>query len=246
MEAFPVRIQLEELICHKKGRSAGWRKTSPYMWNIFFKLDNPSIRLNEKFNIIGKGEFHFTEGSHGNLEVGHMEAGDSIDIPKAIGKWEAEVQGVEVPFFDYEFPGIVGCISVLMEQRNVSSKGAEGGHSSLNEYVRTSVNQAMSDFNVQSVDVKDIEPSIARYIDKEVAKFTDGIEKRVGGAVMQSQSLMQNLWSLLDKDELIGYQIWHFNQFEIKEAKGKIPLTARWATYAHGDWEVKGLLTTEH
>ena len=245
MNAFPVKIQLEELICHKKGRSSGWSKTAPYMWNIFFKFNNPSIKLNEKFGVYGKADFHFTEGSHGNLEVGHMEAGESIFIPNPVGIWDTQLDGIEVPYFDYEFPGIIGCICALMEQHNVSSKGAEGGHQALNEYVRTSVNQAISDFHVQHIDVKDIEPSIGRYIDQEVAKFTDGIEKRVEGAVRQSQNLVQNLWSLLDKDELIGFEIWHFNQAQIVEAGGKIPLTARWATYAHGDWEVKGVLEAD-
>ena len=107
-------------------------------------------------------------------------------------------------------------------------------------------NQAIMDFHVSSVDVKDIEGSITRYIDTEVAKFTDGIERRVGGAVFQAQSLMQNIWSLIDKDELIGYQIWHFNQEEIQAANGHIPLTARWASYSHGDWEVKGKLRIEN
>jgi hypothetical protein len=162
-----------------------------------------------------------------------------VAIPPALGRWESELKDVEVPYFDYAFPGIAGCICVLMEQHNVSGKGAEGGHQALNDYVRNSVNQAITDFHVKHVDVKDIEGSIARYIDREIGKFTQGIEQRVGGAVMQAQSFLQNAWSLLDKDELIGFQVWHFNRMSLAEA-GQVPLATRWASYAHGDWEVRG------
>lgn len=242
MSTTNIEFNLETLYCHRKGKSSGWKKTAPYMWNIVFRLCNPFMRVDEQFRLQGRADFHFAEGSHGNLNVGHLEAGQSVPIPHEVGKWEGEINPIDIPFFNYEYPGIIGCVCVLMEQRNVSGKGAEGGHTALNEYVRTSMNQAIGDFSVKSVDVENIEGSITRYIDMEVNKFTDGIEKRVGGAIMQAQNLMQNIWSLIDRDELIGYRIWHFNQEDIKKAGGSIPLTARWASYNHGDWEVKGIL----
>ena len=243
MMTINAHISLDSLHCHRKGRSSGWRKTAPYMWNIFFRLCNPFMRANEHFRLQGRADFQFTKGSHGNLGVGHVDAGESIDIPKSIGQWGGELNDIDIPFFDYAYPGIVGCISILMEQRNVSRKGAEGGHKALNDYVRKSMNQAITDFSVKSIDVNRIEESITQYIDGEINKFTDGIERRVGGAVMQSQSLLQNIWSVLDRDALIGYQIWHFNQEDLRRADGQIPLSARWASYDHGDWEVKGVLT---
>lgn len=244
--AFQVEIKLDHLFCHRRGKSSGWRKTAPYMWNIMFTLAHPHVRLNEKFRLQGKADFWYSEGSHGNLETEHMEAGSMASIPEAIGYWKGELQPMEIPYFDYAYPGIVGCISILMEQRNVSNKGAEGGHRALNEYVKSSMNQAINDFRVSTVDVKAIEASITQYIDQEIGKFTDGIEKRVGGAIIKTQSLMQNIWSLIDKDELIGYQIWHFNQDDLREAEGNIPLTARWASHSHGDWEVKGHLKASY
>lgn len=240
MHNLNVKISLDRLVCHRKGSMKGWRKTAPYLWNIFFKLSNPHLKVNQKFKLYGNAKFHFSKGSHGNLNVSHMDAKQVAPIPEEIGVWEDELHSIDIPFFNYEAPGIIGVVSVLMEQHNVSKRGAEAGHKTLNEYVKESMNGALHDFDVSRIDVKDIENSIKDYFDEEVDKFTADIEAQVGGAVVKAQNILQNVWSLLDKDELIGYKIWYFNNLDIEECGMKIELSERFSSYSHGEWEIAG------
>lgn len=245
MHNLKVKITLEELICHRKGKMKGWRKTAPYMWNIFFKLSNPHMRVNQKFRINGQAKFHFSEGSHGNLEVGHMEANQVAPIPAKIGIWEDDLHTIDIPFFSYEAPGLIGVVCVLMEQHNVSKRGAEAGHKTLNDYVKKSMNGALHDFDVKRINVKDIENSIKDYFDTELEHFTADIESQVGGAVVKAQNIIQNIWSLIDKDELIGFKVWYFNNEDIEECGLNIELSETFSSFAHGEWEVKGKLEAE-
>jgi hypothetical protein len=52
--------------------------------------------------------------------------------------------------------------------------------------------------------------------------------------------MFQNLWTLLDKDDLIGFVVWDFNQKELIEQEGIIDFSQRWDVGAKGDWEVCG------
>jgi len=240
MQQLQVTIQIEELICHKQGRMKGWRKTAPYLWNIFFKICNPHIKVTQKFKLYGNAKFHFSEGSHGNLNTSHMEAGQVASVPAEVGEWTASLGYIDIPFFNYETPGVIGVVTALMEQHNVSNRGAEAGHRSLNDYVKNSMNGALNDFDIAKINVKDIEGSIKEYFESELNKFTQGIEQQVGGAVIKAQNIVQNIWSLLDKDELIGYKIWHFNSEDIIENGYEIPLSQTFSSFAHGEWEIKG------
>jgi hypothetical protein len=238
MPSLPVYIKLDRLICHREG--SGWRRTEPYLWTIFFAIDGQHIRLTEQFRLEGEAQFHFTPGSHGNLGVHAVTSGQVIRIPQAIGSWETELHPIKVPFFNYNIPGMVGVVTVLMEEENVSAQGAEAGHDALNRYVRQAVNQSIKDFDVRDIDVENIQASIKAYFAGKVSSFVDGIEVAVSGAVRSAQNLIQNLWSLLDRDELIGYEIWDYNSVELGKAPGPIKFSRRWEVGANGDWELFG------
>ncbi|MFT5618996.1 MAG: hypothetical protein ACI85I_002233 [Arenicella sp.] len=235
-----VTIRLNTLVCHERGTVKNWRKTTPYMWNIFFKLSNPSLTVNNEFKLEGGANFHFSQGSHGNLDSGHLEAGDSTDIPQDIGVWTNPLNSIDIPYFDYETPGIIGVVSALMEQRNVSRKGAEAGHLALNKYVERSINKCLTDFDVKKVDVKDIENSLKQYIKEEIDKLTEGIEQRITPAIIKAQNIVQNVWSLVDKDELIGFKIWYFNSEDLAESDMRIPLKDIIHSSSHGSWGIEG------
>lgn len=245
MHNLKVKITLDQLICHRKGRMKGWRKTAPYMWNIFFKISNPHLKVNQKFRLYGNAKFHFSKGSHGNLKVYHMDAKQTALIPEEIGVWEDELHSIDVPFFNYEAPGLIGVVTVLMEQHNVSKRGAEAGHRSLNDYVKKSMNTALHDFDVTRINVKDIENSIKDYFDEELERFIEDIETKVGGAVVKAQNIIQNIWSLIGKDELIGFKVWYFNNLDIEECGLNIELSTTFSSYAHGEWEITGKVEAE-
>ncbi|MEO0899366.1 MAG: hypothetical protein AAFY71_23340 [Bacteroidota bacterium] len=238
-----VHVHLRELICKKEGNS--WRKTEPYLWTIFFKIDGEHVNLSEKFKLSGEVPFHFSKGSHGNLEIDEIKGGQSVGIPIEMGVFQTTLTPIQVPFFNYEIPGILGVITVLMEKENVSSEGAEAGHKALNEFVQKAVTTAVHEFDVKNIDVENIQESIRIYFAAEVEKFVEGIEEAVASAVVEAQNIFQNLWALLDRDDLIGYKIWDVNLDELQESQGNYPLHVVWNAEKTGHWELIGEIKLE-
>lgn len=234
----PIQVQLKRLICHEEGNS--WRKAEPYLWTIFFKIDGECLNLTPEFKLEGEALYQFSEGSHGNLGVDAVKAGESIHIPLDSGLFTTEVKPIEVPFFNYEIPGIIGVVAVLMEKENVSRAGAEAGHKALNDHVKHAVNQSIQNFDVKELDVENIQESIRHYFQSQVEGFVGGIEEAVELAVREAQNIFQNIWALIDKDDLIGYQIWDINQKELADNGNLIPLQKRWTSPELGDWELIG------
>ena len=235
-----ISVDLHTLHCHQVSKR--WSKGKPYLWVIVFSIDGKTIKLTENFKLGGEAFFEFSEGSHGNLQKETVKEGESVAIPEHLGKWEVELESIGVPFFNYAIPGIMGVVAVLMLEKNVTESGAEAGHSALNEYVQQAVNQAIGEFDVKEIDVENIQKSIKEYFVNKTDSLAHGVEDAVKDAIVKSQNIFQNLWSFIDQDELIGYQVWDYNQFEIEEAGGKIRLQKRWATEKEGDWEILGTI----
>jgi len=239
MEGFNVKIKLKTLTCHNK--TENWGKTVPYLWTIFFRIDGDCVIIAHDFKLVGKGVFHHGQGSHGNLNIAEIQKGQTISIPTNVGEWTTYLTPFVVPYFDQKVPSITGAISVLMEQNNVSGKGAEAGHKALNQQVELAVNQSLAEFDPRDVDINDIMGSIQNYFETKVASFTDSIQKDITNAIKKKQSLFRNLWTLMNADSMLGYHVWNFSQKEILESKEKsIDFGNRWQTGEHGDWEIKG------
>lgn len=234
----PVHIRLRHLHCHRA--SSRWRATQPYLWNIFFRIDGSCVHLTEQFDLVGKADFFFSPGSHGNLGVDTVTPGSVTVIPPEVGHWDCTLSPIPVPFFAYQVPPLLGIITVLMEQENVSAAGAEAGHQALNRYVQAAVNEAIRDFHVREIDVENIHDSIKAYFARRVASFVEGIEVAIIRAVREAQTLWQNLWALIDQDDLVGYHIRDLSLQELSAADGHIALTPRWNTANCGDWELQG------
>ncbi|MEO1449886.1 MAG: hypothetical protein AAFV07_10180 [Bacteroidota bacterium] len=242
MAGISIQARFSRLICHREGSS--WRKTEPYLWTLFFKIDGSTVKLSERFELEGEAVFHHTAGSHGNLGVLEMRTGEEVVIPAKIGVWQTTLEPIPVPFFNYEIPGIIGMVAVLMEKENVSAAGAEAGHQALNTYVEKAVNEALTQFDVKQIDVENIQASIKAYFSEQVGQFEAGIEKAVTDAVIRSQNVFQNLWSLLDRDDLIGYEVWDLDQ-DLLQAEGKFDIQKRWTDNQTGDWELRGEILTD-
>lgn len=127
METLNVVLKLNEIICHDEGD--GWGSAEPYLWVIFFKIDGLSVWQNG-IMLGGEADFRFSYGSHNNLPNHHVDAGDIVQIPSNVGEWSTILQPIEIDDFQgniIEIPGIVGVVTVLMEEDNVTSSGAEAG-----------------------------------------------------------------------------------------------------------------------
>ncbi|MEM7040677.1 MAG: hypothetical protein AAF570_27195, partial [Bacteroidota bacterium] len=153
---------------------------------------------------------------------------------------------IRIPYFDAHISGIIGVVSVLMEQNFVSSKGAEAGHQALNTYICEAIDASIVGFDPRRVDIHDIDGSVKRYFDAQVRNFSDKISNLVGSAVANSQSIVQNILSLVRTDVVIGYKVWDISNAGIEAADGVVDFGHRWDTKKYGEWEVRGRLTGRH
>ena len=239
MEGFNVKIKLKTLTCHNKTEK--WGKAVPYLWTIFFRIDGDCVTIAPDFNLVGKGVFQYGKGSHGNLNISSIEKEQTISIPTGVGEWSTYMTPFLIPYFDQKIPRMIGAISVLMEQNNVSGKGAEAGHKALNKQVELAVNQSLTEFDPKDVDINDVMGSIKNYFEAKVSGFTDSIQGNIINAIKKKQSLLRNLWTLVNADNMLGYHVWNFNQNDISESEAQsIDFGNRWQAGEHGDWEIKG------
>jgi hypothetical protein len=240
MQTIYIKFGLNQLTCHH--RPEGWTYSEPYLWNVFFKIDGSCVRINNQFFLEGKPVYHFSPGSHGNLHGKDMGSGESIAIPKEVGEWRTSLVPLHVPYFESGISGLIGVVSVLMEQNYVSSKGAEAGHNALNEGIRRFIDSVIVQFDPKRVDLNDINGSIKKFYEAQAAEFSQNIGNLVGQAVANAQSIVQNIFSLVNKDAVIGFQVFDFSNSSIMDAGGEVQFKHRWTTRKDGDWEIKGAI----
>lgn len=232
-----LQIALHTLSLHRKGTS--WGKSEPYIWNIFFRVDGEAITINPDFTISGKAIFKFSEGSHNNLR-GSIHKDNILHIPQEIGLWETELHPVKVPYFEQYVSGIAGVVCVLMEENNVSNEGAEAGRLALSQQVQKAVNSALKSFDPKVIDINDVQNSIGTHFQRTIEGFVGGIETYVIEAIKSRQSLLQNVWSLIKADALVGFHVFKFDDNDITKHNGTIHFNHKWNSPKYGDWEVFG------
>jgi hypothetical protein len=239
MEGFNVKIKLKTLTCHNQPQKS--IKTIPYLWTIFFRIDGACVEIAHNFKLIGKGVFHYGKGSHGNLNISNITKKETVFIPQEVGEWTTSMTPFRIPYFEQKVPSIIGAICVLMEQKNVSGKGAEAGHTALNQQIERAVNESLAAFDPKNIDINDVMGSIKNYFENKVATYTDTIQNEIIEAIKSNQSLLRNLWTLMSADNMIGQHVWNFNQKDILGSQYQtLDFNHRWRTTELGDWEIQG------
>lgn len=244
MRTLHIKLSLTQFKCLDKAE--GWTNTEPYLWNVFFKIDGSTITVTDQFLLEGKPAYHFSKGSHGNLNASNISGGDVVGIDAEVGTWSTSLVPLKIPYFDTHISGVIGVVSILMEQNLVSSAGAEAGHEALNKYVMEAINSSIEGFDPKRVDIHDIDKSVKRFFDAQVREFSDKIGPLVGQAVANAQSIVQNILSLVKKDIVIGYKIWDFSSAGIERDGMDINISERFETKKYGDWEIRGRLTAKY
>lgn len=237
----PTSVKLSTIYCRDEADSAG--DAEPYLWTIFFKIDGETIRQ-QLTRLTGDAVFHFGPGSHGNLGTRSVDAGESIQIPAAIGEWHTQLQPIILTqgSTTIPVPGIVGVVAVLMEEDNVSDSGAEKGHQSLNNFVRKEINDFIHGINLLDfIGVPDPQAKLKELIEAMKKKIQDGALAVVSKAIKNAQGVLANLWSGLNKDDNIGSAAFTFSQQDIVQRRYSIGLNQRWRN--EGDWELFGAIT---
>lgn len=244
MFTYRINVSFNKLLCHHPGkRSAGGAK--PYMWCIFFKVDGEGIVVADNFKLAGQAAVHFSKGSHNNLKVAKVEAGATVNIPPEVGQWTTNLVPLRLPYFETDFPGIIGVVGVLLKQGSVSNGGIEAGRIKLSQFILAAIEKSINEFDPRQVDVYNLETSIRAYFRRSVEAMSSGTEQVILRAVVGSQNIIQNLRSLLNRDALVGFKVWDFNHTDIALNHGHLTFSERWTDATNGDWEVQGSLKAE-
>src|SRR5690349_7290290 len=239
----PTSVKLSSIYCRDEADGIG--NAEPYLWTIFFKIDGETIKHTPNtLTLTGDAVFHFGPGSHGNLGTTSVDAGQTVQIPAAVGEWHNQLQPIILTqgSTTIPVPGIVGVIAVLMEQDNVSDGGAEKGHQALNDFVRTEINDFIHNINLLDfIGVQNPQDKLNELIDAMKKKIQDGAAGVVSKAIEKAQGFWSNLWSGLNADDKIGSVVYTFSQQDIVQRRYTIALDQRWKN--EGDWELFGTIS---
>lgn len=239
----PTSVKLSSIHCRDEADGPG--NAEPYLWTIFFKIDGETIRQAPGLPVLtGNAVFHFGPGSHENLRTHAVDPGESVAIPAAIGEWHTQLQPIILTSGSTTIPvpGIVGVVAVLMEEDNVSDSGAEQGHQSLNNFVRTEINDFIHEINLLDfIGVPNPQDKLSELIEAMKKKIQDGALAVVSKAIKDAQGLLSNLWAGVNKDDNIGSVAFTFSQQDIVQRRYAISLNQRWRK--EGDWELFGAIT---
>jgi hypothetical protein len=221
-----VRFELGSVVARKKASPFPFPVSArPYLWTVFFKIDDADGSGNPIATVVG------TPGSHGNLGVGAVAATTAIPVPPSIGRWETGLN--RLPARQGTANGlvgaIVGVIAILMEEDNVSDDGAEAGHRELNKQVQEVLDGIAAD--------------LSSAINFDSGAFAADVQSKIAGAVRAQQNVLEDLWSWVDKDDFIGSMIWHARYDQFAEGPGPLTFSEDWE-FAFADWSLFGFATT--
>lgn len=239
MARTPLQAQLvlDRIRCHDEGDGIG--SAEPYLWTVFFKVDGDTVALGDDLFLHGSATVITTPGSHGNLGDTDVDEGDDIAIPSAIGELVTTLRPIPVPswvgdaFGVEDVGGVIGVVTVLMEEDNVSHAGAEAGHAALDAFVRQALDGLIPTLGVghPTVTLEDID------------MLTQGAQEAISEAIGSAQSGWENFVSWLNADDQIGNAVFTFGHDELAvlAESGSRDFSQRWKN--EGDWELLGRIS---
>jgi hypothetical protein len=233
MARTPLQVQLvlDRIRCHDEGDGIG--SAEPYLWTVFFKLDGDTVVLGDDLFLHGTATVITTPGSHGNLGDTDVDEGEDVWIPAAIGELVTALRPIPVPAWVTstsgveDVGGVVGVVTVLMEEDNVSHAGADAGHAALDAFVRQALDGLIPTLGITHPYVTD----------EDIDALTQGAEEAIADAIESAQSGWDDFVSWLDADDRIGHEVFTFDHDDLAMS-GSQQLSARWRE--EGDWELFG------
>ncbi len=197
-------IILDRLICVQKAYPLG--TDEPYLWNIFFKLDGSTVSGMPGPNFQGTPVVVAAPGEHGNLGTSGVRTGDIVRVPPTVGRWTTPVS--TIPSNAGPIPPMVGVLSVLLEQDLCSNTGVQAGLLALRNLFATQLGAMIS---------TKVVPSFPRpgFHEADIEGSLANARTEVVRAIINAQSPWENLRTMLNPDDVIGYEVWAFNLFDL-------------------------------
>ena len=198
-----THVRLDRVHCIQDGDGLG--DSEPYLWTAMFKIDGETVVLGPDLKLQGTCTFVPTPGSHGNLGDTDVGDGDDVPIPAAIGHFATTMVPIPFPGTPLDVSGVVGVVTVLMEENQVLGSAAEEGHAAFNRFLEDAVNGIIPTLGVDKQDVSD----------EELAKLTADAQSAITDAIVGAQGVFRNILSFFDGDKNIGSKVFLFTHDEL-------------------------------
>jgi len=170
---------------------------SPFLWAVFFKIDQDSL----------PGAIcTFSTGDHRDLGISDMSPGTTISIPDALNSYSTSVTTIEIGAT--VLPATFGIAAVLMNDGgHVTAHGIAAGHAALNAGVQTILDELVAE------PIETQQPPTQSDIGNATNSYD--FKGKVAAAVKNAQSFWENLWAWTGEDSEIGmaFQTWTQDDF---------------------------------
>ncbi len=233
MNNLNIEFKLDRIHCHDEGD--GWGNAEPYLWTVFFKVDGDTCVVNSDGASIflqGTPTVITTPGNHGNLGDTDVDEGDDVNIPSIIGEYRTMMKPIPLttPLLGVsEVGGMIGCITVLMEEDDTSNSAIQLGHEALDRSVRERLQEVMGRLSVSNP-----EPT-----EEDFKAMSDAIGRAVQDAISHGVSIGDWILAFGNMDDKVGSEVFRFSHNGLEAAGGtSIPFSKRWNS--EGDWEIFG------
>jgi hypothetical protein len=155
----------------------------PYLWTVFFYSDMST--LSGSSGLVMVHTPHRTSTTRGMYANG-IAPGDQFAIPTSMGEFDVTLDGGGLGL------SLIGCLFVLIDERNTDADAIKAGHVALDEAARTALNE-LAATKISAVDKTPTADEV-----KAMATY-------IGGRVLAAIKDQLSWWDALDQqDRLVG------------------------------------------
>jgi hypothetical protein len=233
MNSLDVKLKLNNLHCFEEGDGVG--SAEPYLWTVFFKIDGDTARVNSALKLEGTATVVGTPGNHEDLPNHDVDPGENVAIPTSLGEFNTRLKPIPLqqPVGGFkEVGGVMGVITVLMEEDNTPNSAIAAGHNALNKAVKDGLDALIPTLNFSHQEPTDAE------IEALKAKIGDTVSKAVASGV----GVWDWLSGLGNMDDQIGSEVFRFSHKQL-EQQGISGISIQKRFKNEGDWELQGRIT---
>jgi hypothetical protein len=216
--------------------------SSPFLWTVFFKIDGSSISITDGGMVMGNATFTFSDGDHGDLEVGSVNPGAVIKVPDTLNFFSASLEPIPLPqslqsvVNMVDEPALFGLAVVLLNDGgHISAGGIAAGHAKLNSLVQQAVSDLLQEAGSQ------LSPPTQAEINAEIQSLN--ISGKISDAVQNAQNFWENLWALTGSDSEIGHAVTFFSQDDFPPGSESQTWSAEIDSQDFGNWKINGSVT---
>jgi hypothetical protein len=233
MDKLDVSLRLEDVHCFDEADGPG--SAEPYLWTVFFKIDGDTCVVNPAFTLQGTAQVFGRPGNHRDLPNHDVDPGETVPIPPILGEFATTLKPIPLqqtaPDGTTEVGGVVGVVTVLLEQDNTPNSAIAKGHRALDKAVRNALNELIPTLNFAHR-----EPT-----PEEIEALKKKIGDKIDDTISDNVSIFDWLKGLGNMDDKIGSDVFRFSHDELA-ARGVSGISFNQRFRNEGDWLIEGFI----